>query len=126
MGNRPIFIPLTVIILAGTFTCAYAQWRSYPDSRIPRTKDGKPNLTAPAVREIATDGEIQTAVGDAIQLREIHVQHDLVTTSQGTLKPAVAPTAIPFGHSNKRVSKSQLKSVGVPAFGMHSHRISLR
>jgi hypothetical protein len=49
MGNRPIFIPLTGIMFAGTFTCAYAQWRNYPDSRIPRTKDGKPNLTAPAV-----------------------------------------------------------------------------
>ena len=38
------------ITLAGTFTCAYAQWPNYPDSRIPRTKDGKPNLTAPAPR----------------------------------------------------------------------------
>ena len=36
------------ITLAGTFTYAYAQWSNYPDSRIPRTKDGKPNLTAPA------------------------------------------------------------------------------
>ena len=27
---------------------AHAQWLSYPDPRIPRTADGKPNLTAPA------------------------------------------------------------------------------
>jgi len=37
------------ITLAGTYTCAYAQW-NYPDSRIPRTKDGKPNLSAPTPR----------------------------------------------------------------------------
>ena len=37
------------ITLAGAFTCAYAQWPNYPDSRIPR-KDGKPNLAAPAPR----------------------------------------------------------------------------
>jgi len=37
------------ITLAGIYTCAYAQC-NYPDSRIPRTKDGKPNLTAPAPR----------------------------------------------------------------------------
>ena len=48
MVNRRIFIPLIGITLAGTFTYAYAQWSNYPDSRIPRTKDGKPNLTAPA------------------------------------------------------------------------------
>jgi len=37
-------------VLAGTFTCAQAQWLNYPDTRIPRTKDGKPNLSAPAPR----------------------------------------------------------------------------
>jgi hypothetical protein len=45
-------IPSTVIgvLVAGCFTYAHAQWLSYPDARIPRTKDGKPNLTAPAPR----------------------------------------------------------------------------
>src|SRR5262245_2588011 len=38
------------IIFAGVLTYAHAQWVNYPDSRIPRTKDGKPNLTAPAPR----------------------------------------------------------------------------
>ncbi len=38
------------IMLAGAFTYAHAQWVNYPDARIPRTKDGKPNLTAPAPR----------------------------------------------------------------------------
>jgi hypothetical protein len=41
---------LIVIILAGAFTYAHAQWLNYPDARTPRTKDGKPNLTAPVPR----------------------------------------------------------------------------
>ena len=38
------------IILFGAVTYAHAQWLNYPDARTPRTKDGKPNLTAPAPR----------------------------------------------------------------------------
>jgi hypothetical protein len=41
---------IIAIMLAGAVTYADAQWLSYPDARIPRTKDGKPNLTAPAPR----------------------------------------------------------------------------
>ena len=36
------------IIFAGALTYAHAQWVNYPDAWIPRTKDGKPNLTAAA------------------------------------------------------------------------------
>src|SRR6059036_2865051 len=60
MASRPVkevrlraMRNLTLIIgimLAGAFTYAHAQWVNYPDARIPRTKDGKPNLTAPAPR----------------------------------------------------------------------------
>ena len=31
-------------------SCAHAQWLNYRDSRTPRGKDGKPNLTAPVLR----------------------------------------------------------------------------
>jgi hypothetical protein len=41
---------LIAIMLVGAFTYAHAQWLNYPDPRTPRTKDGKPNLTAPAPR----------------------------------------------------------------------------
>jgi len=41
-------------LLAGATACIHAQWLSYPDPRTPRTRDGKPNLTAPAPR--APDG----------------------------------------------------------------------
>jgi hypothetical protein len=40
-------LALGIVIAAAS---ANAQWLSYPDSRTPRTKDGKPNLTAPAPR----------------------------------------------------------------------------
>src|SRR5215813_94663 len=47
MRNRSTVIG---IILIGAVTYAHEQWLSYPDSRTPRTKDGKANLTAPAPR----------------------------------------------------------------------------
>jgi hypothetical protein len=40
----------TAILLAMTSLPLTAQWLNYPDARSPRTKDGKPNLTAPAPR----------------------------------------------------------------------------
>ena len=39
-----------LILIVGAMACAHAQWLNHPDSRAPRTKDGKPNLTAPAPR----------------------------------------------------------------------------
>jgi hypothetical protein len=39
---------LIAVLLATTTLPLVAQWLNYPDSRTPRTKDGKPNLTAPA------------------------------------------------------------------------------
>src|SRR5215813_12203703 len=41
---------LIAITLLGACTYAQAQWLNYRDARTPRTKDGKPNLTAPAPR----------------------------------------------------------------------------
>src|ERR1043166_9374539 len=50
MRNQRITSMVIGIMLAGAFTSARAQWLNYPDARIPRTKDGKPNLSAPAPR----------------------------------------------------------------------------
>src|SRR5215471_17613337 len=38
------------IIVTGAIGCAPAQWLNQKDPRIPRTKEGKPNLSAPAPR----------------------------------------------------------------------------
>jgi hypothetical protein len=43
-----------ILLFAGAALGSPAQWVSYPTPGIPRTSDGKPNLTAPAPR--ASDG----------------------------------------------------------------------
>lgn len=44
------------ILLAGALACAQAQWLNYRDPKIPRTRDGKANLSAPAPR--ASNGKL--------------------------------------------------------------------
>ena len=45
MPHRRLFF-----VFAFLSICAHAQWLNYPDRGTPRTRDGKPNLTAPAPR----------------------------------------------------------------------------
>ena len=52
MRSQNIWILIT---LAGAAACAHAQWLNHPTPGIPRTKDGKANLSAPAPR--ASDGK---------------------------------------------------------------------
>src|SRR6202051_2279448 len=43
--------PRRLFLLIAIFsTCAHAQWLNFPTPGIPRTRDGKPNLSAPAPR----------------------------------------------------------------------------
>jgi hypothetical protein len=42
--------PLSIVIALAAPLCSHAQWSNQADPRTPRTKDGKPNLTAPAPR----------------------------------------------------------------------------
>jgi hypothetical protein len=44
-----------ILGVAAVVACSHAQWVKYPTPGIPRTPDGKPNLTAPAPR--ASDGK---------------------------------------------------------------------
>jgi hypothetical protein len=66
------------IVFAGSVLCASAQWLNYPTPGTPRTKDGKPNLSAPPPRasngkpdlsgvwqvEPPAPGEMERKVGD--------------------------------------------------------------
>ena len=66
------------IVFAGAIMCASAQWLNYPTPGTPRTKDGKPNLSAPTPRasngkpdlsgvwlvEPPAPGEMERKVGD--------------------------------------------------------------
>src|ERR1700691_5597963 len=47
MQVRNIWIVMTLL---GASVCASAQWLNYPSPGVPRTKDGKPILSAPAPR----------------------------------------------------------------------------
>ena len=49
MHSRAVFAAI-VVFLCATCIPAHAQWVNYPSAGIPRTPDGKPNLTAPAPR----------------------------------------------------------------------------
>ena len=52
MPGRPQIIVtfLTSAVVATLVQPADAQWLNYPESRTPRMRDGKPNLSAPAAR----------------------------------------------------------------------------
>jgi hypothetical protein len=92
MLNRTIVLGT---LLAAAAACVGAQWLNYPDPRTPRTRDGKPNLAAPAPR--APDGkpdlsgvwepkptppnEITRVVGKDF----FNIQTDLVNGSKYTL-----------------------------------------
>jgi hypothetical protein len=66
------------ILFAGALVCAHGQWLNYPAPGTPRTRDGKPNLSAPAPRtakgkpdlsgvwqtEPAPPGEVKRLIGD--------------------------------------------------------------
>jgi hypothetical protein len=45
---RKLLVIVAFMLVASL--CANAQWLNYPESKTPRTKDGKPNLSAPAPR----------------------------------------------------------------------------
>jgi hypothetical protein len=66
------------VIFTGALVCAHAQWLNYPSPGTPRTRDGKPNLSAKAPRasngrpdlsgvwqtELSPPGEIERLFGD--------------------------------------------------------------
>jgi len=47
--NARAFFAISAVLVASSSTLV-AQWPSYPTARVPRTSDGKPDLTAPAPR----------------------------------------------------------------------------
>jgi len=69
------------LIFTGALVCAHAQWLNYPTPGTPRTRDGKPNLSAEAPRasngkpdlsgvwqtELSPPGEIEGLFGDVFK-----------------------------------------------------------
>jgi hypothetical protein len=74
-----------ILFVLGTFVAvsASAQWLNYPTPGIPRTKDGKPNLTAPAPR--TADGKPDlSALWDAVR-HERSLMEDVSKSVEGGL-----------------------------------------
>jgi hypothetical protein len=74
MGSRIVKIG---IVFTGALICAHGQWLNYPTPGTPRTRNGKPNLSAPAPRskgrpdlsgvwqvEPPAPGELERVVGN--------------------------------------------------------------
>src|SRR5690242_8762909 len=76
----------TAVLLLSAMLPLAAQWLNYPEKRTPRTRDGKPNLTAPTPRmngkpdlsgvwqaERTPEGEITSTLGENAPKIEIDI-----------------------------------------------------
>jgi hypothetical protein len=129
------------VLFALLSTVAHAQWLNYPTPGIPRTKDGKPNLTAPAPRtadgkpdlsgvwmhEVTTVAEMRRLYGPIIddQVKvdvpgmEIGTQHKYAFNILLDFKPAespLRPTATEVMRRREANRNPGALCVGVPGF----------
>ena len=72
---------LIAILLITTTLPLVAQWLNYPDARTPRTKDGKPNLTA-LLRRGSTVSPIFPVSGRPSEPRKASLPGYLATISR--------------------------------------------
>lgn len=123
-----------ILVVAGALPAA-AQWADYRDARTPRTKDGKPNLTAPAPRmngkpdlsgvwqaERPAQGELNRVLGSTFTTEQVDY-YDLnkyaldvfwgLKPDEEPLKPEGA--AIVKKRSSQPTPSSRCLPVGVPA-----------
>jgi len=126
---------LIAILLSTATLPLVAQWLNYPDARTPRTKDGKPNLTAPAPRmngkpdlsgvwqsERTPESEYTRVLGNdfaTVQVDLNDITKHVVDVFWG-LKPQEEPlqpeaAAILKQHKNQRFPRVQCLPAGIPA-----------
>jgi len=127
----------TAILVAGALPGAHAQWLNHPDPGTPRTKDGKPNLAAPAPRlngrpdlsglwqaERTPVREFSRLLGDgfnAIQIDLQDVTKEAIDVFWG-LKPEQVPVTPEGAAAQKRLEATpdqwphtQCLPAGIPA-----------
>jgi hypothetical protein len=57
---------VTLVTALNVAICAHAQWPNYHEAGTPRTKDGKPDLSAPAPRLNGKPGSLRTLANRAL------------------------------------------------------------
>jgi len=123
-------VTLTVVAVTGLLVPTYAQW-IHPDRTTPRTRDGKPNLTAPAPRlngkpdlsglwqgppPTSAGGDLNTA-GGAFDVGDIHrnVFYE-IKPAQEPLKPEAS--AIVASRRDAPRPQALCLPMGAPSFMM--------
>jgi hypothetical protein len=140
-------IALLLLLAAG----AQAQWLNFPTPGIPRTKDGKPNLTAPAPRapdgkpdltgvwmhEITTVAEVKRIFGTRYEAEitlappgmEVGTQHKYGFNILADYKPEEAPmqpeAAELFRQRGRNPTAICTGEVGIPVAGLLSQPIKI-
>ena len=69
-------IAAAIVILLVMPGVARAQWVNVPLPNIPRTPDGKPNLTAPVPR--TPDGNVAAAIAERLPATHVSVSHEVL------------------------------------------------
>jgi hypothetical protein len=121
-----------VVLLFVLQTAAYAQWLDYPTPGIPRTKDGKPDLAAPAPK--ARDGKpdlggiwqiVNPARVAARRAKEIVGPNLLDFMPEGTQIPFKSAAAALYKQRSESLGKGRPSSLclphGVPDAMLLSH-----
>ncbi len=114
------------VMLLSTFVPVSAQWQNYPTPGIPRTRDGKPNLTAPAPKMpdgkpdlsgiwMRRDNYLQNLAKDGVKVpfqpwaEALHKQR-LENLSKGTPGERCLPRGVPA----EMMTPNPLKLVQIP------------
>ena len=142
-----------LILFALLGSGAYAQWVNYPTPGTPRTRDGKPNLTAPAPRtadgkpdltgvwmhETTTVAEVQRLFGNLFDAEitlappgmEIGTQHKYAFNILLDFKPGESPMRPEAAEIFKknlaagRFANPCMGVAGIPAAGLLSEPIKI-
>jgi len=147
-------LPQRLFVLLALFSnCANAQWLNFPTPGVPRTRDGKPNLTTPAPRtadgkpdltgvwmhETTTVVEVKRLFGnsldDAIKVNaigmEIGTQHKYAFNILLDFKPEESPMRPEAIATMRRIAAGRntgdvcMGAVGIPLAGLLSEPIKI-
>jgi hypothetical protein len=152
-GDLKMGYPLLLVLFAFVCSGASAQWLNYPTPGTPRTRDGKPNLTAPAPRtadgkpdltgvwmhEITTVAEVRRLFGnrfeDSIKVNslgmEIGTQHKYNFDILVDFKPGDSPLRPETAELMRRRAAASNPAVvcvgvaGIPRAGLLSEPIKI-